>query len=135
MSLHKTHVRVVESLVKIATVSWRSLRRFVKPAPGDLRPPTHSQTLGVSGFAELSSRNVFAKNDTTQPNAVSGWHPAGNGISATHTHTQGDKLIIIIIIQCSAQVFKRAGCQFLKTAFSVRCSTLEQSLVPFSSTL
>ena len=33
VSLHKTHVRVVESLVKIAAVSWHSLRRFIKPAP------------------------------------------------------------------------------------------------------
>ena len=34
MSLHKTHICVVKSLVKIAAVSWHSLRRFVKPAPG-----------------------------------------------------------------------------------------------------
>ena len=33
VSLHKTHIRVVESLVKIAAVSWHSLRRFIKPAP------------------------------------------------------------------------------------------------------
>ena len=33
MSLHKTHICVVKSLVKIAAVSWHSLRRFVKPAP------------------------------------------------------------------------------------------------------
>ena len=35
VSLHKTHIRVVKSLVKIAVVSWHSLRRFIKPAPGD----------------------------------------------------------------------------------------------------
>ena len=34
MSLHKTHICVVKSLVKIAAVSWHSLRRFIKPAPG-----------------------------------------------------------------------------------------------------
>ena len=34
VSLHKTHICVVKSLVKIAAVSWHSLRRFVKPAPG-----------------------------------------------------------------------------------------------------
>ena len=34
VSLHKTHIRVVKSLVKIAAVSWHSLRRFIKPAPG-----------------------------------------------------------------------------------------------------
>ena len=33
MSLHKTHICVVKSLVKIAAVSWHSLRRFIKPAP------------------------------------------------------------------------------------------------------
>ena len=33
VSLHKTHIRVVKSLVKIAAVSWHSLRRFIKPAP------------------------------------------------------------------------------------------------------
>ena len=34
VSLHKTHICVVKSLVKIAAVSWHSLRRFIKPAPG-----------------------------------------------------------------------------------------------------
>ena len=34
VSLHKTHTCVVKSLVKIAAVSWHSLRRFIKPAPG-----------------------------------------------------------------------------------------------------
>ena len=34
VSLHKTHMCVVKSLVKIAAVSWHSLRRFIKPAPG-----------------------------------------------------------------------------------------------------
>ena len=33
VSLHKTHICVVKSLVKIAAVSWHSLRRFIKPAP------------------------------------------------------------------------------------------------------
>ena len=33
MLLHKTHICVVKSLVKIAAVSWHSLRRFIKPAP------------------------------------------------------------------------------------------------------
>ena len=33
-SLHKTHICVVKSLVKIAAVSWHSLRWFIKPAPG-----------------------------------------------------------------------------------------------------
>ena len=33
MSLHKTHICVVKSLVKIAAVNWHSLRRFIKPAP------------------------------------------------------------------------------------------------------
>ena len=37
MSLHKTHICVVKSLVKIAAVSWHSLRRFIKPAPGRSR--------------------------------------------------------------------------------------------------
>ena len=32
MSLRKTHICVVKSLVKIAAVSWHSLRRFIKPA-------------------------------------------------------------------------------------------------------
>ena len=32
VSLHKTHICVVKSLVKIAAVSWHSLRRFIKPA-------------------------------------------------------------------------------------------------------
>ena len=35
-SLHKTHIYVVKSLVKIAAISWHSLRRFIKPAPDDL---------------------------------------------------------------------------------------------------
>ena len=34
VSLHKTHICVVKSLVKIAAVSWHSLRRVIKPAPG-----------------------------------------------------------------------------------------------------
>ena len=33
VSLHKTHICVVKLLVKIAAVSWHSLRRFIKPAP------------------------------------------------------------------------------------------------------
>ena len=33
VSLHKTHICVVKSLIKIAAVSWHSLRRFIKPAP------------------------------------------------------------------------------------------------------
>ena len=33
MSLHKTQICVVKSLVKVAAVSWHSLRRFIKPAP------------------------------------------------------------------------------------------------------
>ena len=37
VSLHKTHICVVKSLVKIAAVSWHSLRRFIKPAPGNTR--------------------------------------------------------------------------------------------------
>ena len=37
MSLHKTRMCVVKSPVKIAAVSWHSLRRFVKPAPGIVR--------------------------------------------------------------------------------------------------
>ena len=39
VSLHKTHIHVVKSLVKIAAVSWHNLRRFIKPAPGDWLPP------------------------------------------------------------------------------------------------
>ena len=39
MSLHKTHICVVKSLVKITAVSWHSLRRFIKPAPGAYLPP------------------------------------------------------------------------------------------------
>ena len=35
VSLHKTHICVVKSLVKIAAVSWHSLRRFIKPAPDE----------------------------------------------------------------------------------------------------
>ena len=34
VSLHKTHIRVVKSLVKLAAVSWHSLQRFIKPASG-----------------------------------------------------------------------------------------------------
>ena len=34
VSLHKIHICIVKSLVKIAAVSWHSLRRFIKPAPG-----------------------------------------------------------------------------------------------------
>ena len=34
MSLHKTNICIVKSLVNIAGVSWHSLRRFIKPAPG-----------------------------------------------------------------------------------------------------
>ena len=33
VSLHITHICVVKSLVKIAAVSWHSLRQFIKPAP------------------------------------------------------------------------------------------------------
>ena len=36
VSLHKTHMCVVKSLVKIAALSWHSLRRFIKPAPGGI---------------------------------------------------------------------------------------------------
>ena len=35
VSLHKTYICVFKSLVKIAAVSWHSLRRFIKPAPGE----------------------------------------------------------------------------------------------------
>ena len=40
VSLHKTHISVVKSRVKIAAVSWHSLRRFIKPAPGDGGAPS-----------------------------------------------------------------------------------------------
>ena len=36
VSLHKTHICVVKSLVKIAAVSWHSLQRFIKPAPSNV---------------------------------------------------------------------------------------------------
>ena len=42
MSLHKTHICVVKSLVKIAAVSWHSLRRFIKPAPGEQVDVVHA---------------------------------------------------------------------------------------------
>ena len=35
VSLHKTHICVVKSLVKIAAVSLHRLRRFIKPAPDE----------------------------------------------------------------------------------------------------
>ena len=52
MSLHKTHICVVKSLVKIAAVSWHSLRRFIKPAPGRI----HNQDDNSIGIGALSRK-------------------------------------------------------------------------------
>ena len=46
----------------------------------------------------------------------------------------GSRLISSRVKQCSAQVFKRAGCQFSKRAFSVRCSTIKKALTTVIST-
>ena len=41
VSLQKPHKCVVKSLVKIAAVSWHSLRRFIKPSPEHSQTYTH----------------------------------------------------------------------------------------------
>ena len=56
VSLHKTHICVVKSLVKIAAVSWHSLRRFIKPAPAPL-PTSH-----ISGAPHSTSHYSTSTN-------------------------------------------------------------------------
>ena len=65
VSLHKTHICVVKSLVKIAAVSWHSLRRFIKPAPD--RGIAHAKCVGVGeGVCCVP--------------AVQGWAGSGTGL-------------------------------------------------------
>ena len=52
MSLHKTHICVVKSLVKIAAVSWHSLRRFIKPAPAQW-------TMSAYGYAAMATATAM----------------------------------------------------------------------------
>ena len=40
----------------------------------------------------------------------------------------------VYVVQCSAQVFKRAGRQFSKRAFSARCSMIKKALTTVIST-
>ena len=63
MSLHKTHICVDKSLVKIAAVSWHSLRRFIKPAPGDVSgrtPPRHTGRVQAVAETTCAPRYLFA---------------------------------------------------------------------------
>ena len=62
VSLHKTHICVVKSLVKIAAVSWHSLRRFIKPAPDltnhwtDWLTSDHPTDHLLKGFCHLEGK-------------------------------------------------------------------------------
>ena len=64
VSLHKTHICVVKSLVKIAAVSWHSLRRFIKPAPG--KNIQDGNSIPIVDLSKKKCEFVFTLDDLVQ---------------------------------------------------------------------